>query len=153
MTRKGKYEENFGVMELLRTLRAAAATHIYALVTVIEFYVPRELILWSVNLGIKKNENTCTHTYTQTLFFLRCLKRNFPSGFLPERLLCGGSATLALVFCEPGLLSVKGENPSRAEVFIETPLPPPQSPTLHPGALLLWKQEWRRVWSKRSFRC
>ena len=51
-------------------------------------------------------------------------RKDFPSGFLTERLLCGGSAILAHVFCKIVLLPVKGGNLSRAVVFIAH-VPPP----------------------------
>lgn len=68
-------------------------------------------------------------------------KRNFPSRFLPERLLCGGSATRGRVFCEPVLPSVKERDLSRAVVFIAHPCPAPPPSKLYPWALLLWKWE------------
>lgn len=55
--------EIFGVMELLCVLIVAVVTQMYPLLTLIELYVQRELILWCVNLGIKKNENTRTYIY------------------------------------------------------------------------------------------
>lgn len=78
------------------------------------------------------------YIYTQTNCFSKYLKRDFSSGFLPQRLLWGSSAIVILVFWEPVFPSVEGEDPTRAGVFIATPL---HSPKLHPWALLLWKWE------------
>lgn len=63
-------------MELLCVLIVAVVTQMYPLLTLIELYVQRELILWCVNLGIKKNENTRTYIYTNK-FLLKMLEKKF----------------------------------------------------------------------------